>query len=155
MLRLLLIIVLIHGSVLNSSYYSDSQEEIIINRSNQYIMLDDKEEVRKLDKRVTNLYKDIDGYEDDYLRCELCMCRFSGTFSKTASKILIISSALMTGLISVPGLLDDNTKAIVGTASAVCNLTSVAFLSFKLYSDKEVEKRKGRLVDAILNNDDC
>lgn len=153
MLRLFLIFILVISTTLNCSYCSDSQEDVIINNSKQYMMLDDYEEVKNLDKRVANLYKDIEGYEDDYLRCELFMCRFSGTLSKTASKILIISSALMTGLIAVPGILDDQTKAIVGTAATVCNLTSVAFLSFKLYSDKEVDKRKARLIDAILNND--
>ena len=153
MFRLFLIVSVFYLNNSIASSYSESQEESTLNRSNP-ILINDQEGIRKLDKRIATLYRDIDGCEDDYLKCELCMCQFGGTLSKTASKILIISSTLMTGLVAIPELLDDQTKAILISSSAIFNLTSVAFLSFKLYSDKEVEKRKAKLMDAILNNDD-
>jgi len=104
---------------------------------------------RNLDKNLVNIYQDVEGTEDDYLRCSICMFRCCGNSSVTLSKLAIITSGFMTGLIAIPGLLDDTTKATIGTVSAVLSLSSIALLSFKRYSKKAIEDREEQLKEVL------
>ena len=100
---------------------------------------------RVLDRELVNLYQDVEGIEDDYLRCSICMFRSCGNTSQTLSKILIIGTGIMTGIIAVPGLLDPPTRIVIGSISAIFSISTIALLSFKKYSKKAIVDREKQL----------
>lgn len=98
-----------------------------------------------LDKKLVNIYQDVEGKEDDYLRCSICLFRCCGNTSVTLSKLMMIGSGIMTGLIAIPGLIDGPTRITLGAVSSVFSLSTIALLSFKKYSKKAIEDREEQL----------
>lgn len=98
-----------------------------------------------LDKKLVNIYQDVEGTEDDYLRCSICMFRCCGNSSMTLSKISMIGSGVLTGLIAIPGLFDGPTRITIGIVSSVLSLSTIALLSFKRYSKEAIEDREEQL----------
>ena len=100
---------------------------------------------KDLDKKLVNIYQDVEGVEDNYLRCSICMFRFFGNTSQTLSKILMVGSGIMTAFVAVPDLFSPPIRITFGTISSIFSLSSVALLSFKSYSKEAIEDREEQL----------
>ena len=73
------------------------------------------------------------------------MFGFWNNTSKTLSIVASTGAAALTTLITIPNLLDENTKTVLSVAAAITNVAAISFLSFQKYSAEARETRKDQL----------
>lgn len=131
---------------LNFAQASDIEDESISIESQRVFIQANPSD---LNKEFVSLYKDVNGCEDDYLRCNICVCRFFGNTSETISKLCIFASTAIISVAAIPNITDEATKTVLIASSAVLQVSSIALLSFKMYSQKAIENREGQLKDVL------
>jgi len=135
-------------SVVNASQIGNDEEDDALRSSGSISQIDSQ----KMNKEISKLYQDVDGHEDDYLRCSICLFRFTGNTSQTLSKLSVIGSTVLTGIVAIPDLLDDKTRLALCASAGICQIASVALLSFKSYSNKAIVEREIQLKEVLISH---
>ena len=93
-----------------------------------------------------NLYENVDGIEDDYLRGAMCLCTGLANFSKGLSVVCPLASTALVGIAAIPELVGPTTKSVLTGLAIAANVGSVLFVGLESYARSAREARKDELI---------